>query len=291
MAVRPSVQWIATACQGFGAQRDVASCRKRESREKAKQDIFRSVRGAAPVLLSALGGKRLQRKRSLRPFIPPSLPRPCSALCGTCAPFQYSSFPSWHWIKRRLDLPNLGSFFCLYVQFAKVENCLVYYLFQETFYFFSFLTFAFILNISRTFAQHVRYSGCALQESISSSHFICMDNKLVPLGFYFFCHPFSTPTMCRTSVKKEDGEFLIRFSSFTSERKLCSNTYTIQIYAKVGKNEVSGVQTFLNSELGCVSIPLPHIFLTDPSAARRILHLPVGNSNQNLPSNHLILRC
>lgn len=36
------------------------------------------------------------------------------------------------------------------------------------------------------------------------------------LGFTFFCHPFSTPTMCRTSAKKEDGEFLIRFSSFTS---------------------------------------------------------------------------
>lgn len=51
------VQWITTACQRFGAQRDVASCRKRESGEKAKQDIFRSVRGAAPVLLSALGGK------------------------------------------------------------------------------------------------------------------------------------------------------------------------------------------------------------------------------------------
>lgn len=48
---------FAEACQGFGAQHDVASCRKRESREKAKQDIFRCVRGAAPVLLSALGGK------------------------------------------------------------------------------------------------------------------------------------------------------------------------------------------------------------------------------------------
>lgn len=54
----------AIACQGFGAQRDVASCRKRESRGKAKQDIFRSVRGAAPLLLSALGGKTHQRKRS-----------------------------------------------------------------------------------------------------------------------------------------------------------------------------------------------------------------------------------
>lgn len=53
-----SVQWITKACQRFGAQRDVASCRKRESREKAKQDIFRCVRGAAPALLSALGGKR-----------------------------------------------------------------------------------------------------------------------------------------------------------------------------------------------------------------------------------------
>lgn len=81
-----SVQWITKACQGFGAQRDVASCRKRESREKAKQDIFRSVRGAAPVLLSALGGKTHQRKRSLCPFIPPTLPWPCSALCGTYAP-------------------------------------------------------------------------------------------------------------------------------------------------------------------------------------------------------------
>lgn len=50
--------WMASACQGFGAQHDVASCRKRESRGKAKQDIFRSIRGAAPLLLSALGGKR-----------------------------------------------------------------------------------------------------------------------------------------------------------------------------------------------------------------------------------------
>lgn len=50
--------WIARACQGFGAQRDVASCRKRESRGKAKQDIFRSVRGAAPLLPSALRGQR-----------------------------------------------------------------------------------------------------------------------------------------------------------------------------------------------------------------------------------------
>lgn len=50
--------WMVRSCQGFGAQCDVASCRKRESRGKAKQDIFRSVRGADPLLLSALKGKR-----------------------------------------------------------------------------------------------------------------------------------------------------------------------------------------------------------------------------------------
>lgn len=49
--------WMVRACQGFGAQHDVASCRKRESRGEAKQDIFRSVRGTAPLLLSALEGK------------------------------------------------------------------------------------------------------------------------------------------------------------------------------------------------------------------------------------------
>lgn len=73
--------WIASACQGFGAQRDVASCRKRESGGKAKQDIFRSVRGAAPLLLSALRGQRTKGSVLLSLLLsPPFLPSPCSAL-------------------------------------------------------------------------------------------------------------------------------------------------------------------------------------------------------------------
>lgn len=70
--------WMARACQGFGAQRDVTSCRKRESRGKAKQDIFRSVRGAAPLLLSALGGK-CTKGSSLSLLLSP-LFWPCPAL-------------------------------------------------------------------------------------------------------------------------------------------------------------------------------------------------------------------
>ena len=71
--------WMARACQSFGAQRDVASCRKRESRGKAKQDIFRSVRGAAPLLLlSALGGKRT--KGSALSLLLSPLFWPCPAL-------------------------------------------------------------------------------------------------------------------------------------------------------------------------------------------------------------------
>lgn len=77
--------WMAGACQGFSAQRGVASCRKRESRGKAKQDIFRSVRGAAPLLLSALGGKFTKGSAFSPSFYPPPpfLPSPCSALPGT----------------------------------------------------------------------------------------------------------------------------------------------------------------------------------------------------------------
>lgn len=75
--------WMAGACQGFSAQRDVASCRKRESRGKAKQDIFRSVRGAAPLLLSALGGKFTKGSAFSPSFYPPLFcPHPallCSA--------------------------------------------------------------------------------------------------------------------------------------------------------------------------------------------------------------------
>lgn len=131
----------------------------------------------------------------------------------------------------------------------------------------------------------MHFSGCALQDFISSSHFICMDNEFVTLVFYFVCHLFPTPTMCWTSMKKEEGEFLIRlFLRHFQKRKrtLCLNTYTIQIYAKAWKKEVSGVQTFLNTWLGCVSSPLPHILLT---AAQIILHMPVGNSNHKLSSH------
>ena len=75
--------WMAGACQGFSAQRDVASCRKRESRGKAKQDIFRSVRGAAPLLPSALGGKFTKGSAFSPSFYPPLFcPHPallCSA--------------------------------------------------------------------------------------------------------------------------------------------------------------------------------------------------------------------
>lgn len=82
-------------CQGFGAQRDVASCRKRESRGKAKQDIFRSVRGGGPSPPFCPWGKTHQRKRSLPPFIPPFLPWPCSALLslGHVLPSDTPLFP------------------------------------------------------------------------------------------------------------------------------------------------------------------------------------------------------
>lgn len=82
-------------CQGFGAQRDVASCRKRESRGKAKQDIFRSVRGGGPSPPFCPWGTTHQRKRPLPPFIPPLLPWPCSALLslGHVLPSNTPLFP------------------------------------------------------------------------------------------------------------------------------------------------------------------------------------------------------
>ena len=83
---------MSAACQGFGAQRDAASCRKRESRGKAKQDIFRSVRGAAPILLSALGGKRARGSGLsllLSPLLCPDSALLCSALL--CSPWDMCS--------------------------------------------------------------------------------------------------------------------------------------------------------------------------------------------------------
>lgn len=101
--------WMAGACQGFSAQRDVASCRKRESRGKAKQDIFRSVRGAAPLLLSALGGKIHKRKRFLSLLLsPPFLPSPCSALLclGRVLPSDTPLFPCDTRIKQQWLSPT-----------------------------------------------------------------------------------------------------------------------------------------------------------------------------------------
>lgn len=85
--------WMASACQGFGAQRDVASCRKRESRGKSKTGHLQICQGSSPTPSFCPQGKTHQRKRSLPPFIPPFLPSPCSALPGMCSPFYYSSVP------------------------------------------------------------------------------------------------------------------------------------------------------------------------------------------------------
>ena len=87
--------WMAGACQGFSAQRGVASCRKRESRGKAKQDIFRSVRGAAPLLLSALGGKFTKGSAFSPSFYPPPPLSALTLLCSAWDVFWYSSFPLW----------------------------------------------------------------------------------------------------------------------------------------------------------------------------------------------------
>ncbi len=84
---------MAAACQGFGAQRDVASCRKRESRGKAKQDIFRSVRGAGPLLLSALRGKRSKGSAVALLLSPLFCPLPALLSLGRGVPSNTPLFP------------------------------------------------------------------------------------------------------------------------------------------------------------------------------------------------------
>lgn len=92
--------WMASACQGFGAQRDVASCRKRESRGKAKQDIFRSVRGADPLLLSALGGKRTKGSALSLLLSPLFCPRPALLSLGRVLPSNTPLLPRESWMSR-----------------------------------------------------------------------------------------------------------------------------------------------------------------------------------------------
>lgn len=125
-----SVQWISKACQGFGAQHDVASCRKRESREKAKQDIFRSVRGAAPVLLSALGGQRT-RGSGLAVLLSPLLcPGPALLSVGHVLLYNTPLFPHdiksnglWNQVQRFLHTScKTAEFALLYFMTHNLEE-------------------------------------------------------------------------------------------------------------------------------------------------------------------------
>lgn len=61
--------------------------------EKAKQDIFRSVRGAAPLLLSALRGKRTKGSALSLLLSPLFCPRPALLSLGCVLPSTTPPFP------------------------------------------------------------------------------------------------------------------------------------------------------------------------------------------------------
>lgn len=97
--------WMASACQGFGVPSVMLLPAGRGRAEEKQNRTSSDLSGEQPLSsFLPLGENEPKEALALPPFIPPLLPSPCSALPGTCSPFEYSSFPLRHWISHGCHL-------------------------------------------------------------------------------------------------------------------------------------------------------------------------------------------